>query len=93
MHDLIDVYVENTLKINGLTVAASTFQEVAFTVTVTDEQLNLRILDDYACLGLGIFSADCYPQHWLSISGGSLGSSARVLYDYTSFWYVSMFNA
>ena len=46
IHDMIDVYAENNLVINDLTAAAGTFQEVTFAATVTDGQLNLRILDD-----------------------------------------------
>jgi fibronectin type 3 domain-containing protein len=46
MHDNIDVYAEDILEINDLTIAAASFQEVIFDVTVADEQLNLRLLDD-----------------------------------------------
>jgi len=46
MHDQIDVYAEDTLKVDGLTVATGEFQEVTFYTTVTDGQLNLRISDD-----------------------------------------------
>lgn len=46
LHDLMAVYAEGVLKIDDLTVAAGTFQEVTFYVTVADEQLNVRILDD-----------------------------------------------
>ncbi len=44
--DLIDVYAEDVLVINDLTVPIGTFQEITFTVTVTDGQLNLRFHDD-----------------------------------------------
>jgi fibronectin type 3 domain-containing protein len=46
MHDQIDVYAEGTLVINHATVARGSFLEISFRVTITDEQLNLRILDD-----------------------------------------------
>lgn len=46
MHDLVDFYAEDSLKINDLTAAAGSFQEVSFTVTVADGQLSLRIRDD-----------------------------------------------
>jgi uncharacterized repeat protein (TIGR02543 family) len=45
-HDLISVYAEDTLVIDSLTTAAGTFQQVTFYVTVSDQQLNLRILDN-----------------------------------------------
>jgi fibronectin type 3 domain-containing protein/nitrous oxidase accessory protein NosD len=45
MHDMIDVYAEGVLKVNGLTAPAGSFQEVSFNVSVNDGQLNLRILD------------------------------------------------
>ena len=46
MHDNIDVYAEDTLKIDDLGAAMGSFQEVMFTVSVADGQLSLRILDD-----------------------------------------------
>ena len=46
MHDDINVYAQNTLAINNLTTAASTFQQVTFTTTITNGQLNLRIRDN-----------------------------------------------
>jgi fibronectin type 3 domain-containing protein len=46
IHDQINVYAEGTLVINHLTVVGGSFREVSFRVTVTDERLNLRILDD-----------------------------------------------
>jgi hypothetical protein len=46
MHDGIDVYIEDALLIDDLTVAAGTFYQVSLVVTVADGQLNLRILDD-----------------------------------------------
>jgi len=46
MHDIIDVYAEDILKIDDLTATTGTFQEVTFYTTITDGQLNLRILDD-----------------------------------------------
>ena len=46
MHDLVDVYAEGSLKINDLTVTAGSFQELSFTVTIADGQLNLVILDN-----------------------------------------------
>jgi fibronectin type 3 domain-containing protein len=46
MHDNIDVYAENTLVINDLTITASSFQEKTYEANVSDRQLNLRILDD-----------------------------------------------
>ena len=45
MHDQIDVFAEDSLKINDLTVIAASFQETAFSVTIGDGQLNLRIHD------------------------------------------------
>jgi len=45
-HDLIDVYAEDTLKINDLITTAGTFQEQTFWVTIADGQLNIRIEDD-----------------------------------------------
>jgi fibronectin type 3 domain-containing protein len=45
-HDNIDVYAEDTLKIDDLNAAAGSFMEMAFGVTITDTQLNLEILDD-----------------------------------------------
>ena len=45
-HDLIDVYAEDALKVDDLTATAGSFEEVSFVVAITDEQLNLRILDD-----------------------------------------------
>ena len=46
-HDLIDIYVEDTLRVNDQTTAAGIFVTTTFfTVTVTDGQLNLRIQDD-----------------------------------------------
>ena len=46
LHDLIDVYAEDALKINDVTATSGSFPEVLFVVTVADGQLNLRILDD-----------------------------------------------
>ena len=46
MHDQIDVYAEDILKINDLVAAAGTFQEVSFGTKVADGQLNITILDD-----------------------------------------------
>jgi uncharacterized repeat protein (TIGR02543 family) len=46
MHDLIDVYGEGVLVVNDLSVGAGTFTEVAFTITVSDGQLNLLFHDD-----------------------------------------------
>ena len=45
MHDLIDVYAEGNLVINDLTVAGGMFQEVTFSVSVSDEQLSLMFSD------------------------------------------------
>ncbi len=44
--DNTDVYAEDILKIDDLTVTAGTFQEISFYTTISDGQLNLRILDD-----------------------------------------------
>jgi len=46
MHDMIDVSVEGTLVIDDVTVAAGSFEERTFLVTVTDGQLNLGFHDD-----------------------------------------------
>ena len=45
LHDKIDVYAEDIQKINDLSTVAGVFQELTFYVTVSDEQLNIRILD------------------------------------------------
>jgi fibronectin type 3 domain-containing protein len=45
-HDNIDIYAEDTQKINDLTTPAGTFIEITFGTTITDEQLNLEIRDD-----------------------------------------------
>jgi hypothetical protein len=45
-HDKIDIYAEDKLVVNDLTALAGSFQEVTFSVIITDNQLNLRILDD-----------------------------------------------
>ena len=44
--DMIDVYAEGVLVINDLTAQKGTFQEVSFTVTVIDGQLNLTFHND-----------------------------------------------
>jgi fibronectin type 3 domain-containing protein len=44
-HDLIDVYAENVLQVNHLTVSAGTFSGRVFIVTVGDGQLNIRFHD------------------------------------------------
>jgi len=46
MHDSIDVYAEDTLKINDLSTAAGSFQQTTFYTTITDGQLNLGFHDD-----------------------------------------------
>jgi fibronectin type 3 domain-containing protein len=46
MHDRIDVYAENSLAVNDLTVRAGLFVEEYFTVVVKDGQLNLKFHDD-----------------------------------------------
>jgi fibronectin type 3 domain-containing protein/pimeloyl-ACP methyl ester carboxylesterase len=46
MHDQINGYVEDALVISHLTALAGSFQEVCFRATITDGQLNLRIVDD-----------------------------------------------
>jgi len=46
MHDRIDVYAENNLAVNDLTVRAGLFVEEYFTVVVKDGQLNLKFHDD-----------------------------------------------
>jgi serine protease len=45
-HDLIDVYAEGIRQVNNLSVAANTFIETTFSVTVSDGQLNLLFHDD-----------------------------------------------
>ena len=45
MHDLIDVYAEGILKIDDLSTTAGVFNQIVFYVTVSDEQLNIQILD------------------------------------------------
>ena len=44
--DMIDVYAEDFLVIDDLTAPKGTFQEISFTVTVADGQLNLRFHND-----------------------------------------------
>jgi fibronectin type 3 domain-containing protein len=56
-HDKIDVYAEENLVVNDLTAAAGSFQEVTFTTTVTDGQLNVRILDDGGSDGNWVLNA------------------------------------
>jgi subtilisin family serine protease len=46
MHDDIDVYAEGVVVVNDLATLAGSFQEVTFATTITDGQLNLRIVDD-----------------------------------------------
>ena len=45
IHDMIDVYAEGVQKINDLTAYGGTFQKASFSTTISDGQLNLRILD------------------------------------------------
>jgi hypothetical protein len=42
-HDLIDVYAENVLQVNSLTVAKGNFSTQVLTVTVSDGQLNIKL--------------------------------------------------
>ena len=44
-HDLIDIYAEEVLMLNDISVGAGMFQESTFRVTVADEQLNIRLAD------------------------------------------------
>ena len=44
-HDIIDVFAEDVLMMNDLTVSAGSFNTQAFLATVSDGQLNLRIAD------------------------------------------------
>jgi fibronectin type 3 domain-containing protein len=44
-HDLIDVYAEDVLKVNHLTVNTGIFSPQVFTVIVSDGQLNIRFHD------------------------------------------------
>jgi len=45
-HDLIDVYAENTIIIDGATTLAGSFQQILTHITIEDHQLNLKIADD-----------------------------------------------
>jgi fibronectin type 3 domain-containing protein len=44
-HDVIDVYAENVLKVDHLTVYAGTFSTQVFTVMINDGQLNVKFHD------------------------------------------------
>ena len=45
-HDLIDTYAEDVLKVNDVTNLPGQFYEMSFFVTVSDNQLNLRFVDN-----------------------------------------------
>ena len=45
-HNQIDVYAEDTLKIDNLNTQAGTFHEETFWTTITDGQLNIKIADN-----------------------------------------------
>jgi fibronectin type 3 domain-containing protein len=44
-HDLVDVFAEDVLQVNHLTVSKGSFSSQEFAVTVSDGQLNLRFHD------------------------------------------------
>jgi len=85
MHDQINVYAENTLVINHLTVVPGSFQEVSFRITVTDEQLNLVIQDDggvdpyWVLTALAVQPAPALPTE-ASFDFGMLGSPVEAGY-------------
>jgi len=56
-HDMINVYAEEILTVNDLTVPKGTFNEVAFPVMVGDGQLNIRFHDDGGLDGNWVINA------------------------------------
>ena len=91
--DLIDVYCEDILVVNDLAVLKGTFQEISFTVTVDDGQLNLRFHNDggvsthWVCNAITIETpSTLYNVHLESIEDTSATSSlGSIVFDGQSY--------
>jgi fibronectin type 3 domain-containing protein len=96
MHDMIDVYAEGILKVDGLTTTAGSFREVSFRVSVVDGQLTLRIVDNggidsnWVLDGLTIEVASPLPsENWFDF--GTNGSPVQA--GYTQVTSSSLYSA